>query len=168
MNRYQLAKLVSWAKRLHTRKRLQKVVYLLQAAGCPLATEYSLHLYGPYSEELARLTDEMTRQALLEEQSSENGRGTQYSYTLSPVAVKQIADLERTDRGREWAAELSPFADRAESLFAEDLKRLEFASTIVFFRRQGNDWPQAVEKAAAFKRTPAVKDALPLAQSVMA
>jgi hypothetical protein len=37
MNRYQLAKIVDWAGTLETRKRMQKVVYLLQVAGCPLA-----------------------------------------------------------------------------------------------------------------------------------
>src|SRR5713226_2600892 len=35
MTRYQLAKLVQWAGTLRTRKRMQKVVYLLQLAGCP-------------------------------------------------------------------------------------------------------------------------------------
>ena len=50
MKRYQLAKLIEWSgESLKTRKRLQKVVYLLQAAGCPLDADYTLHL-----EELAK------------------------------------------------------------------------------------------------------------------
>lgn len=46
MTRYQLAKLISWAGTLHSRKKMQKVVFMLQAAGCPLDAEFYLHLYG--------------------------------------------------------------------------------------------------------------------------
>ena len=35
MTRYQLAKIVDWAGTLDTRKRMQKVVYLLQVVGLP-------------------------------------------------------------------------------------------------------------------------------------
>ncbi len=168
MNRYQLAKLVSWANCLHTRKRLQKVVYLLQAAGCPLEAEYTLLHYGPYSEELARLTDEMVRLSLLNEQANDNSMGKQYSYMVSEAAQKEITELEATGPGQRWAAELAPFQPTAKELLAADLKQLEYASTIVFFRRQGCDWDTAVEKAATFKNTPTVKNALPLAKKVIA
>ena len=67
MNRYQLAKIVDWAGTLETRKRMQKVVYLLQVAGCPLGADYTLHHYGPYSQEVARLTDEMVQTGILTE-----------------------------------------------------------------------------------------------------
>lgn len=55
MTRYQLAKLVEWAGELRSRKRLQKVVYLLQAAGAPIEAEFTLHHYGPYSFDVAQL-----------------------------------------------------------------------------------------------------------------
>ena len=62
MTRYQLAKLVEWAGTLNSRKRLQKVVFMLQAAGCPLQAEFYLNHYGTYSlEDVTRLTDEMVR-----------------------------------------------------------------------------------------------------------
>lgn len=168
MTRYQVAKIISWAGSLQARKRLQKVVYLLQSAGCPLVAEYSLHHYGPYSEELARLTDEMVRQSLLVEQSSEHSQGQQFSYRLSPTAAAAITDLEATASGRVWALELAAFEVRAKSLLAEDLRQLEYASTIVYFRNQGSDWVGAVAKAAVFKRTEAVSKALPLAREVVA
>lgn len=168
MNRYQLAKLVSWANCLHTRKRLQKVVYLLQAAGCPLEVDYTLLHYGPYSEELARLTDEMVRHALLDEQAHDNSMGKQYSYRVSEAAQKEITQLEATGQGQRWAGELAPFEAKAKEFLAADLKQLEYASTIVYFRRQGCDWETAVEKASTFKNTPTVKNALPLAKKVIA
>jgi hypothetical protein len=43
MTRYELAKLAAWAETLHSRKRLQKVVFLLHTAGCPLEADFILH-----------------------------------------------------------------------------------------------------------------------------
>lgn len=146
---------------------MQKIVYLLQSAGCPLEVEFILHHYGPYSEEVARLTDEMVRAALLEEQTSENAVGTQYSYRLPQPTQQQITDLETTEQGGRWAAELAEFEPLARELLNADLKQLEYASTILYFHRQGYAWPEAIEKACAFKGTPAVRDSLALAQRVM-
>ena len=89
MNRYQLAKIVDWAGTLDTRKRMQKVVYLLQVAGCPLGADYTLHHYGPYSHDVARLTDEMVQASLLAEKASSNAVGQQYSYSLSDERSQQ-------------------------------------------------------------------------------
>ena len=168
MTRFQLATLVSWASPLKTRKRLQKVVFMLQAAGCRLDTDFTLHHYGPYSEDLARLTDEMVRQGFLEEQEEENGRGKQYSYRLPAPVQRQLDELEKSERGRELAEALVPFELQAKELLAADLKTLEYASTISFFRSIGDDWDAAVKSAAAFKHTlvPVMKTALPLAKQM--
>ncbi len=168
MNRYQLAKLVEWADRLHTRKRLQKVVYMLQSNGCPFDAEFTLHHYGPYSQEVARLSDEMVRNALLEESVGQNMMGHEYSYQLPDSTRRQIADLEASAQGRGWADQIRPFESLAKELVAAELKQLEHASTIVFFRRRGLDWPTAVEKACAFKKTQSVRNAEQLAHKVIA
>ena len=41
MTKYQLAKLIQFVGNLETRKRMQKVVYLLQSAGCPFGRIFS-------------------------------------------------------------------------------------------------------------------------------
>ena len=168
MNRYQLAKLVQWAETLHTRKRLQKVVFMLKAAGCPLEAEFTLHHYGPYSQEVARLSDEMVRSGLLDEITGHNVMGLEYSYRLPATTEQQVAELESIPQGKAWAGEIRCFEKLAKELVTTDLKQLEYASTIVFFRQRGLDWPTAVEKACDFKRTKAVKDAEPLAHKVIA
>src|SRR5215471_8027123 len=94
MTRYQLAKLVEWAGTFQSRKRMQKLVYLLQAAGCPLDVDYDLHHYGPYSQDLARLTDQMVRDGLLEERMEVRSYGEQYSYRLPEGSIRQVADYE--------------------------------------------------------------------------
>lgn len=151
MNRYQLAKIVDWAGTLDTRKRMQKVAYLLWVAGCRLDADFNLHHYGPYSQEVARLTDEMVQAGILDERAESNMVGQQFSYSLSEGARKNLADFEATPRGRAAAAELEPHEDLARRLFQADLKDLEYASTAVFFRQQGHDWPEAIEKMCQFK-----------------
>ena len=92
MNRLQLATLLSWAgdNGLHGRKRLQKVVYFLQEAGCPLNCRYSLHHFGPYSCDVADRCDEMVAAGLLEETARPFNGDTQYTYALKP-AIRDTA-----------------------------------------------------------------------------
>lgn len=151
MNRYQLAKIVDWAGTLETRKRMQKVVYLLQVAGCPLEAKYTLHHYGPYSYDVARLTDEMVQANLLAEKTSSNAVGQQYSYSLSDSARSGLADFETTFAGRAQAAALEAVLSEKQWLLKEDLRDLEYAATIVFFNKQGHDWSSAVDKMCQFK-----------------
>ncbi|QEH35275.1 hypothetical protein OJF2_38230 [Aquisphaera giovannonii] len=150
MNRYQLAKVVNWAGTLETRKRMQKVIYLLQVAGCPLGASYTLHHYGPYSQDVARLTDEMVQAGLLTERTTSNGVGQQYSYSLSDAASRNLTELE-SSASRGPSSGLDAILSEKRWLLEQDLKDLEYASTIVFFRQQGHDWPSAVEKMCRFK-----------------
>jgi uncharacterized protein YwgA len=151
MTRYQLAKIVDWAGTLESRKRMQKAVYLLQVAGCPLEAEFNLHHYGPYSQDVARLSDEMVQAGLLEEKAVPNMRGQQYSYRLAESARQRLADIESDARSRSLAEQLAPFEAKARGFFKADLKTLEVASTMVFFRKQGHDWPTTLEKTCQFK-----------------
>jgi uncharacterized protein YwgA len=172
MNRYELAKIVEWAGTLNSRKRMQKVVYLLQAAGCPLEAKFILHHYGPYSHEVAALTDEMVGAKLLNESHESGTFGERYSYDLSAAAGLNVAEFERTPEGLERLRELSVYEATARGLLEADLKDLEVASTIVFFRKQGHDWPIAIEKSCRFKDlaegSPAVREAEELARRIIA
>ena len=168
MNRYQLAKIVQWADCLQSRKRLQKVVFMLIAKGCPLEADFLLHHYGPYSPDVARLSDQMVQAALLVEKVGQNQVGVQYSYRLSDETIRQIEEVEKTPQGQELKARLSPFESIAKKLLNEDLRQLEYASTIVYFRAQGSDWPESIEKACLFKKTRAVEGASHLARLVIA
>ena len=115
MNRYQLAKIVEWAGTLRARKRMQKLIYLLQAAGCPLDVDYDLHHYGPYSEDVARTTDEMVREKLLGETTETYSYGEQYSYSLTPRSIDQIHRYEAEARGLEDARKIKPFEQLAQA-----------------------------------------------------
>jgi uncharacterized protein YwgA len=171
MTRYQLGKLVEWAGTFHSRKRMQKIIFLLQAAGCPLDADYDLHHYGPYSEDVARLIDAMVGEKLLEERMEVHPYGEQYSYTLPDESRRQIAEYEAGPRGAQPAEQIAQFQPLARTLYQTDLKELEVAATIVFFRKQGHDWPVAVEKTGQFKDLPVgmplVKEAQELARRIV-
>lgn len=151
MTNYQLAKLVQWAGTLKTRKGLQKLVYLLQAAGCPFQADYRLHHYGPYSDDVAAIADDLVRRGFLQEETVANAAGQQFNYSLTPKAEESLTKLEATPRGATSQAELAGFDSLARDLVRRDVRELELAATIVFFRQQGYEWPSAVEKACQFK-----------------
>jgi uncharacterized protein len=145
MNRLQLATLLSWAgaEGIRGRKRLQKVVYFLQEAGCPLDCKYILHHYGPYSRDVADRCDEMFAAGLIEEGGGPATGEMQYVYTLKPETQKALNQALDTD--------MQLFQEKAQALINEQLWTLELGSTILFFYRQFNDWGVALSKACEFK-----------------
>lgn len=152
MTRYQLAKLVDWAGTLRSRKRMQKVAFLLQMKKCPIDADYILHHYGPYSQDISRLTDEMVQAKMLVEHVESKSDGLQYSYRVSEETRSRIAQIEARPEGLEEAEQLKPFEALARDLIHEDLAVLEIASTIVYFRtKQKCEWNEAVEKTCRFK-----------------
>lgn len=151
MDKYELAKLIQWAGTLRSRKKMQKVVYLLQAAGCPFDADYGLHHYGPYSSDVAQTTDVMVQVGLLEEEAVDSGAGKQFNYQLTDKAQESVADFEKTDAGKKAAHRLSDYEPRAKTLLHLDAKLLEMAATVAYFWKQTKDWTTAVEKMCQFK-----------------
>lgn len=155
MTRYQLAKLIALAGVLPNRKRVQKIVHLLKAAGCPFDADYRLHHYGPYSDEVAGLLNQLVQQGLLiEEELPAPGSGRQFKYHLSEPAVIALAEFEKSPEGAAAAAELEPHEVLFKELLKTELGRLELASTIVFNRQAGKDWDAAVGETSSFKHVP--------------
>src|SRR4051812_35269578 len=113
MDNYQLAKLVQWAGTLQTRKKMQKVVFLLQAAGCPFEADFFLHHYGPYSTDVARLTDSLVNNKLLNEEPTENIAGKQYGYSLPSDSKESLQRFEETPAGKKRLAEMTQYEDLA-------------------------------------------------------
>lgn len=168
MDKYALAKLVQWSGSggVVGRKRLQKVVYFLQQAGCTLGAEYSLHHYGPYSRDVAEACDELVASGLLDERAEMNSVGTQYTYRLSAGAGESA--LSQTERRlAERTADLGTFRSLAEELLSRDLWELELGSTILYFYDKTTDWDKAAQLACEFKRRNVANEtALPSARAL--
>lgn len=159
MNRLQLATVLSWAgdNGLQGRKRLQKVVYFLQEAGCPLNCRYTLHNYGPYSRDVADACDEIVAAGLVDETGGPFAGDMQYTYSLKP-ATRQL--LQQAPD-----AQMQPFQERGTALINENLWTLELGSTILFFHRQSGNWEHALNGACEFKK---VSPSIPASQAALA
>lgn len=164
MDRLQLATLLSWSAdaTIRGRKRLQKVVFFLQQAGCPLECRFTLHHFGPYSRDVADACDEMVAAGLVSETGGRSNGDPQYSYVLKPeigLLLTQSPDES-----------LTPFETLGRELIQQDLWQLELGSTILFFHRQTHDWTDALQRGCDYKKVPPNQSksqaALELAQRV--
>jgi len=164
MNRLQLATLLSWAgdDGVAGRKRLQKVVFFLQQAGCPCDCHFTLHHFGPYSRDVAELCDEMVVAGLIEEDGGAQAGSKQYKYALKPQTREM---LNQASYGQ-----MTQFRDLGEKLIKEKLWSLELGSTILYFHRQLGDWDVAKSRACEFKKvvvdSEQSREALILAQQI--
>lgn len=171
MTKYQLAKLILMAGGLQSRKRVQKTVHLLRAAGFPLGGDFRLHYYGPYSSDLADLLDRMTGSGILRETEQPTEVGIRYDYELGEEMRESLEAYEQTAKGRAAKEEMATYEDVVKRLCETGPRVLELASTIVAFREGGCSWPEALGEAAEFKgeRTDSrmMTEALDLAQTVV-
>lgn len=148
MNRLELATLLSWAGEagLQGRKRLQKVVYLLQEAGCPLGCRFILHHFGPYSRDVADTCDEIVAAGLVVESGGPANGEMTYTYSLTPATRKLLEQAP--------PPKLKLFEELAKYLLNADVWPLELGSTILFFHGQTGDWNKALDDACKFKKVP--------------
>ncbi len=169
MDRYQLATLTAWAGEsgIQGRKRMQKVIYFLQVAGCDLGCDFTLHHYGPYSRDVSDTCDEMVASGLLDEVQD----STQYNYYLPEGTQELLADVNQKSPAR--AKALKPFEILAKHLLEEvSLWHLELGSTILYFYdfNEPKDWNKALQDACKFKKAvtdhPNTQAALTLAKNV--
>ena len=150
MKDYWLAKLIASVGEVNSRKRLQKAIYLLQLAGCPLQCDYILHYYGPYSFELAGLMDQLEGADIIKETPEQLGTDVvRYKTKIALKGRKAIISFEKTESGKHISEKITPFIPRFETLNGEDLWILELAATVAYFHQ--NNWAEAQKQTASFK-----------------
>lgn len=151
MKDYWLAKLISCVDAVDSRKRLQKSIYLLQLSGSPLACDYLLHYYGPYSFELASLIDQLNGAGIIRETPEPLSSGiVRYTSMVTEAGQKALGAFERTDKGRQLCAEIQPYIEQFKNLNSQDPWILELAATVAFYHE--GDWGEAQKQTALFKK----------------
>ncbi len=146
-----LAKLISSVTEVDSRKRLQKSIYLLQRAGCPLQFSYILHYYGPYSFELAGLIDQLKGADIIDESLEQTGfGGVRYRSEISQKGKRVLENFQKSKTGKEVYGQIQPFIPIFEKLNQKDLWVLELAATIAYFY-EGN-WVKAKKHTVRFKK----------------
>ena len=152
MTAYQLVKLVSMVGTLETRKRLQKVVYLLQESGMDFDASFRLHHYGPYSSDVADLLNQMSDEGILVQNIVPNQAGSQYNYIVADEWAAKLDEFENSNAGQLEKIFFDNNADLIHKLLKGDLRQMELGSTIAYFRRQKNEsWENAFTHACQFK-----------------
>lgn len=151
MKDYWLAKLISSVTEVDSRKQLQKSIYLLQRAGCPLQFSYILHYYGPYSFELASLIDQLKGADIIDESAEPTGLSNiRYKSKIKEKGKHVLKNFEKSETGKDMYGQIKPFIPNFQSLNEEDPWVLELAATIAYFY-EGN-WAEAQKQTATFKK----------------
>ena len=127
-----VAHLVVICEQIEGRKKLQKIVHILQEAGHPFREEFDYLHFGPYSSALKREIDELILpQVGLVEEEPTPAEGQYKSYVYRPTAKL------RENLGRLHLSGTPAWANLARALNTMSASDLEAVSTILFLRRRG-------------------------------
>jgi uncharacterized protein len=124
-NHTKLIQFFSEAKQVTGRKKLQKMIYILQSFGVPFEEKFQFHFYGPYSEELSLRIEELCNLGFIHEEKEVKSKYFQYHYSL-------------TEDGQEFLKQFSidiPNCSESISLLQGRSSRfLELVSTMLYFK----------------------------------
>lgn len=122
-----ILKIIDTTGKIRSRKKIQKMVYLMQQADVPFSEDFNLHLYGPYSSQLQNEINQLEDGKLIEQPLED------YSYIL-----------RLTEKGKEFLKEKEGlikdlFTKENLELINElngiDPSILEIMATIVYFEK---------------------------------
>lgn len=151
MKDYWLAKLIGAVEHVDSRKRLQKSIYLLQLAGCPLQCDYILHYYGPYSFELAGLIDQLESTNIIKESKDLTGYGNvRYRSRITVKGSGVLANFEKSEAGKKAHRQIKSFIPPFQKLNNQDLWVLELGATVAYYHE--DSWKKAQAQTATFKK----------------
>lgn len=125
----QIAQLLCVLKRVEGRKKMQKLVHILQELGHPFTERFDYSYYGMYSQQLRSELDVLEAEKLIVEEAKTNGLGDTYTFKSTPELEKFLEEVE-ADTEPKWKK-------LAESLNSLSAQILEGVSTILFLRRGG-------------------------------
>lgn len=121
------ARLVHFFSKAHDvtgRKKLQKMIYILQKCNVPFGEKFQFHFYGPYSEELTLRIEELCNLHLLEEIKEDKGNYYRYNYTITADGDAFLSEFDLD----------MPVIDKGIKLLQIETSRfLELVATILYF-----------------------------------
>jgi hypothetical protein len=110
------------------RKKLQKIVHILQSCGFDFPQRFGYLHYGPYSSAVAAEVDALVADHLVAEDGS-GETGEPYVYKPAPAARQLLLELDSAETPR-WEA-------LAHNLNVRDANTLEAVSTLLYLQRNG-------------------------------
>ncbi|MFA1822439.1 YwgA family protein [Virgibacillus oceani] len=106
------------------RKKLQKMIYILQKCKLPFEEKFEYHFYGPYSEELTLRVEELCNLGFLEEVREEKSNYFQYHYSITGDGEAFL---------QQFASHLPGLEQKVKLLKQKSSRFLELVATIMYF-----------------------------------
>lgn len=121
-----LLQLLYVLKRVEGRKKLQKMVHILQACGAPFLERFEYSYYGMYSAQLRSEIERLESEGFVRERKNRDSEYVCYSLESTDELGKLIESLKCQEKP-EWAA-------LALELNGYSSQKLEALSTILFLQ----------------------------------
>ncbi|GAB3789265.1 YwgA family protein [Virgibacillus kimchii] len=123
-NHAKLMEFFSVADEITGRKKLQKMIYILQKCKLPFEEKYEFHFYGPYSEELTLRVEELCNLGFLQEIKEEKSNYFQYHYHITGDGRSFL---------QQFASHLPGLGDKVKLLNRQSSRFLELVATMMYF-----------------------------------
>ncbi|WCJ58649.1 hypothetical protein NXS98_13105 [Fontisphaera persica] len=139
-----LLQLLRLLKRVEGRKKLQKIVHILQTLGAPFPQRFEYSYYGMYSSQLRGEIERLESERLVTEKENLAARGhSTYLLTATKRLEKLLDNLD--------CPKNPPWADLAQELNDLSAQQLEAISTILFLEDCGLEGDALRQRFQALK-----------------
>lgn len=150
----QLGQLLLAVTEIEGRKKLQKMVHILQEFGVPFEVRYGYHHYGPFSEQLQEAVQSCLHDHLISETKVEGNYPT--SRFTADAKLISLLDIVVGEAKPSWVS-------FAQELNSKTPRELEAVSTLVYLEKQN---PEILDEMF-LKLKPNLKEILPRAKSTL-
>ncbi|SFE08587.1 hypothetical protein SAMN05216238_10842 [Lentibacillus persicus] len=123
-NHAKLMQFFAAANKVSGRKKLQKMVYILQKCHVPFEEKYQFHFYGPYSEELSLRIEELCNLGFISEEKEAKSNYIQYHYQITEDGNEFL---------NQFQMDMPDMTEQISLLKAKSSRFLELVSTMFYF-----------------------------------
>lgn len=124
-----LAQLFICTEGVTGRKKLQKMVHILQTQGVDFGFDFRLALYGAYSSNLSSQVEELVEFGLINESPSSAGGYPTSNFVAQEKLISTLDTLQESH--------IPTWSDFAKSLNEKSSRELEGISTVLYLEKAG-------------------------------
>lgn len=155
----QLGQLLQAVSQVEGRKRLQKMVHILQEFGVSFDVRFGYHHFGPFSDQLQDSLQSFQHDRLISE-TPVGGQFPTSQFKAEPELINLLTLVGASDSPC-WARFAAELNDKSP-------RELEAISTLIYVEKQETSFDAEQLQAAFEKLKPNLKDLLPNAKKALA
>ncbi|AUJ24094.1 MULTISPECIES: YwgA family protein [Virgibacillus] len=123
-NHAKLMQFFAVANEVTGRKKLQKMIFILQKCHMPFEEKFAFHFYGPYSEELTLRVEELCNLGFIKEEKEDRSNYHQYHYTITEDGQAFLEQFKK---------DMPDFSQQVYAMKEKSSRFLELVATILYF-----------------------------------